>query len=163
MSGTVRLWAAWLGSARHAQAVQGVAVQGVALLGLALLCSPALAVVVTGPDGSAAQGRRWVAAEPAEGARQPAPGLLAGRVEAVDPAGQWLRLNGQQVPVHPRALRVLGPGGPVAGGLAALRTGQALRFALEPDAAPAAAALPGQPVPALPPRRLILLILEAHP
>ena len=134
-----------------------------ALLGLAGLAGPAQAVVISGPGGSAEQGRRLVVAEPAAGARQPAPGLLAARIEAIDPAGQWLRLLGQQVPVHPTALRVLGASGPLAGGLPALRAGQAVRFALEPDSPPPAAAQPGRPAPAAAPRRLILLILESQP
>ena len=61
--------------------------RALALAGLALLGGPAAAVVVAGPGGSAEQGRRLVVAAPVAGAEQPAPALLAGRIEAVEGAG----------------------------------------------------------------------------
>ena len=132
-------------------------------LGLAALLSaagPAGAVLVTGPGGTAEQGRRLVLAAPAVAAEQPALALVEGRIEAVDGAGRWLQMQGQQVGLHPETLRVLGPGGPLPGGVRGLRAGQVIRFALEPDAAPAP---PGRGAAAPAPRRIVLILLEAGP
>ena len=145
-------------------------------LAWALLLGPGLAgaVAVAGPGGTAQQGRRQVSAAPTAGADQPALALLAARIEAVDPAGRWLQLQGQQVPLHPTALRLLDAPGAVAGGASAgvrsLRPGQAIRFALEAEPAPppAGASAPrvggaaGLPVlPLL--RRIVLIYLETRP
>ena len=132
-------------------------------LGLAALlgaAGPAGAVLVTGPGGTAEQGRRLVLAAPAVAAEQPALALIEGRIEAVDGTGRWLQLQGQAVALHPDNLRVLGPGGPLPGGVRSLRPGQAIRFALEPDAAPVPATR-NAAAPA--PRRIVLILLGARP
>ena len=139
---------------------------------LMLVPGLAAAVVVAGPGGSAEQGRRQVIAAPTVGADQPALALLAGRVEAVDSAGHWLQLQGQRVPLHPTALRLLDANGATAAaGLRALRPGQAIRFALEAEPAPppsAGASAPGLAGMAGPPvapllRRIVLIYLETRP
>ena len=130
-------------------------------LGLVMLigaAGPAGAVLVTGPGGTAEQGRRLVVAAPALAAEQAALALIEGRIEAVDAAGRWLKLQGQPVGLHPDRLQVLGPGGPLPGGLRGLRPGQAIRFALEPDPAP-----PTRGAEAAAPRRIVLILLEARP
>ena len=132
-------------------------------LGLAaLLCAagPAGAVLVTGPGGTAEQGRRLVLAAPAVAAEQPVLALVDGLIEAVDSAGRWLQLHGQPVALHPENLRVLGPGGPLPGGVRGLRPGQTIRFALEPEVAPVPATR-NAAAPA--PRRIVLILLEARP
>ena len=133
---------------------------GLAALAWAGACGTAMAVMVAGPGGTAEQGRRLVVAAPAAGAEQPTLTLIAGRIEAVDSAGRWLQLQGQQVALHPSALRVLGPQGPLARGVADLRPGQAIRFALE---APPVAASPAQAQAAAGPQRIVLILLEARP
>ena len=138
-----RRWRAWAGF--------GLA----ALVGAA---GPAGAVLVTGPGGTAEQGRRLVVAAPALAAEQAALALIEGRIEAVDAAGRWLTLQGQPVGLHPDRLQVLGPGGPLPGGVRGLRPGQAIRFALEPDPAP-----PTRGAEAAAPRRIVLILLEARP
>ena len=120
----------------------------------------AQAVLVTGPGGTAEQGRRLVAAASAVAAGQPALALVEGRIEAVDGAGRWLKLQGQPVGLHPDQLQVLGPGGPLPGGVRDLRPGQAIRFALEPDPA---ARPPTRGAAAAAPRRIVLILLEAGP
>ena len=140
-----------------------------AALGLAALLGaigPAGAVLVSGPGGSAEQGRRLVLAAPAAAAEQPALALVDGRIEAVDAAGRWLQLQGQPVGLHPEQLRVLGPGGPLPGGLRSLRPGQAIRFALEPEAAaapPARGAAGAAGAGAAAPRRIVLILLAGQP
>ena len=143
-----RRWRAWAGL--------GLA----ALVGTVGAVGPASAVLVTGPGGTAEQGRRQVVAAPAVAAEQPALALLEGRIEAVDAAGRWLQLQGQPVGLHPDQLRVLGPGGPLPGGVRSLRPGQAIRFALEPDTA---AGPPTRGAAAAAPRRIVLILLEARP
>ena len=131
---------------------------GFGLAALVGAVGPAGAVLVTGPGGTAEQGRRLVVAEPALAAEQAALALVEGRIEAVDAAGHWLKLQGQPVGLHPDQLRVLGPGGPLPGGVRGLRPGQAIRFALEPDPAP-----PTRGADAAAPRRIVLILLEARP
>lgn len=140
-----RWWLAWAG------------------LGLAMLIGAsgsAQAVLVTGPGGTAEQGRRLVVAAPALAAEQAALALIEGRIEAVDAAGRWLKLQGQPVGLHPDRLQVLGPGGPLPGGVRGLRPGQAIRFALEPDPATGP---PTRGADAVAPRRIVLILLEARP
>ena len=120
----------------------------------------AQAVLVTGPGGTAEQGRRLVVAAPAVAAEQAALALNEGRIEAVDGAGRWLKLQGQPVGLHPDQLRVLGPGGPLPGGVRGLRPGQAIRFALEPEPATGP---PTRGADAAAPRRIVLILLEAWP
>ena len=143
-----RRWRAWAGL--------GLA----ALVGTVGAVGPAGAVLVTGPGGTAEQGRRLVVAAPAVAAEPPALALVEGRIEAVDAAGRWLQLQGQPVGLHPDQLRVLGPGGPLPGGVRGLRPGQAIRFALEPDPA---AGPPTRGAAAAAPRRIVLILLEARP
>ena len=133
---------------------------GLGLVALFGAAGPARAVLVTGPGGTAEQGRRLVVAAPAVAAEQPALALVSGRIEAVDGAGRWLQLQGQPVGLHPDNLRVLGPGGPLPGGVRGLRPGQAIRFALEPDPA---AGPPARGAAAAAPRRIVLILLEALP
>ena len=119
----------------------------------------AQAVVLAGPGGTAEQGRRLVQAEPAPGAAQPALVLVQARIEAVDPAGRWLRLQGQTVALHPSALRIVGTGGVVVPGVQSLRPGQNIRFALAPEPAVPA----GQAPPSAPERPIVLIYLEPRP
>ena len=132
----------------------------VALVGSVGAVGPASAVLVTGPGGTAEQGRRQVVAEPALAAEPAALALIEGRIEAVDAAGRWLTLQGQPVGLHPDRLQVLGPGGPLPGGVRGLRPGQAIRFALEPDPATGP---PTRGADAAAPRRIVLILLEAWP
>jgi len=132
---------------------------GLVALAWAGACSTALAVVVAGPGGSAEQGRRLVVAAPVAGAEQPALALIPGRVDAVDSAGRWLQVQGRQLALHPSALRVLGPQGPLARGVADLRPGQAVRFALE--SVPISAS-PAQALAAAGQQRIVLILLETR-
>lgn len=142
-----------------------------AALSLAALLAaigPAAAVRVSGPGGSAEPGRTPVLAAPAMAGEQPALALLDGRIEAVDAAGRWLQLQGQPVGLHPEQLRLLGPGGPLPGGLRGLRPGQAIRFALEPEPAAAlpargAAGAGATAAGAAAPRRIVLILLADRP
>ena len=140
-----------------------------AALSLAALLAaigPAAAVRVSGPGGSAEPGRTPVLAAPAMAGEQPALALLDGRIEAVDAAGRWLQLQGQPVGLHPEQLRLLGPGGPLPGGLRGLRPGQAIRFALEPEPAaapPARGAAGAAGAGAAAPRRIVLILLADRP
>ena len=143
---------------RRWRALAGLAMRALMLAGGA--CGPAAAVLVAGPGGSAEQGRRQVLAAPVAGAEQPAAALLAGRIEAVDSAGRWLQVQGQPLALHPTALRVLGPQGPLARGVADLRPGQAIRFALEP--VPVSVS-PAQALAAAGRQRIVLILLEARP
>ncbi len=99
----------------------------------------AQAVLLAGPGGTAEQGRRTVlptpgAAAPAVAA--PALDLVSARLDAVDSATGRVLIRGRLVPLHPQALRVIGPGGQAMAGAASLAAGQAVRFALEPGNAP---------------------------
>ena len=143
-----RRWRAWAGSGL------------VALAALVGAVGPASAVLVTGPGGTADQGRRLVVAAPAVAVEQATLALIDGRIEAVDGAGRWLQLQGRQVGLHPDLLRLLGPGGPLPGGVRGLRPGQDIRFALEPDPA---AGPPTLAAAAAAPRRIVLILLEARP
>ena len=141
----------------------------------ALLGTPsAHAVLVTGPGGTAEQGRRLVLAAPVPGAQAQAMALVAARIDAVDAAGQTLTLRGKPVPVHPTALKVLGPQGQPLSGLRALRAGQPIRFALEAElpATPLTSATQVTPASLLRPsasaaapaeRRIVLIYLDAQP
>ena len=119
----------------------------------------AQAVVLAGPGGTAEQGRRVVQAEPAPGTGQAGLVLVQARIEAVDPAGRWLRLQGQPVGLHPTALRIVGAGGLVVPGLQSLRPGLNIRFALAPEPALPA----GQAPPAAMDRPIVLIYLEPRP
>lgn len=144
---------AWLGSLLVAAALAGAA-------------ATAQAVLVTGPGGTAEQGRRLVLAAPVPGAQTTALALMAARIDAVDSVGQTLTLRGKPVPVHPTALKVLGPQGQALAGLRALRAGQPIRFALEaePAAVPITPeALVRPPAAAPPERRIVLIYLDALP
>ena len=144
----------------------------------ALLGTPsAHAVLVTGPGGTAEQGRRLVLAAPVPGAQAQAMALVAARIDAVDAAGQTLTLRGKPVPVHPTALKVLGPQGQPLSGLRALRAGQPIRFALEAElpltpltpatpatqVTPASLLRPSASAAAPAERRIVLIYLDAQP
>lgn len=138
------------------------ALAGCPLLLAALLAPAAQAMAVSGPGGTAEQGRRLVVAAPAPGASQPALDLVAARLEAVDLAAGTVTLRGKPVPLHPQALRVLGNGGQVLG-MRSLRAGQQVRLALEPAAPPstppaAASGPPGVSAAGKPAERRIVLI-----
>ena len=138
------------------------------LAALLAAIGPAAAVRVSGPGGSAEPGRTPVLVAPAIAGEQPALALLDGRIEAVDAAGRWLQLQGQPVGLHPEQLRLLGPGGPLPGGLRGLRPGQAIRFALEPEPAAAlpargAAGAGATAAGAAAPRRIVLILLADRP
>lgn len=68
--------------------------------------------------------------------------LTPGVLQAVDATRLAVLVAGHRVPLHPTALRVLGPGGQSLGGAAALRAGMVVRFALEPAGAIALSAGP---------------------
>lgn len=93
----------------------------------------AQAMLLEGPGGTAEQGRRMVMPTPAPAASVPALDLVAARLDAVDSAGGRVVIRGQSVPLHPQALRVIGPGGQVMAGAGSLAAGQSVRFALEPS------------------------------
>lgn len=107
-----------------------------AAAGLPLAVSAAL---VTGPGGTAEQGRRIVMApsSPAQAASTPALDLAAGRLEAVDAAAGRIIVNGRAVTLDGARLRVIGPAGQRLAGASSLVAGQQIRFALEPGTAPA--------------------------
>jgi hypothetical protein len=128
-------------------------------LWLAAVAGPAAAMAVAGPAGTAEQGRRLVPDVPAA-AVAPALDLFAARLDAVDLAGGKVTVRGQQVPLHPTQLRVLGQGGQVLGARS-LRTGQAVRLALEPQA-PAAAA-PAASAATASARRVVLIYIDGSP
>jgi len=99
----------------------------------------AQATAVSGPAGTAMQGRRTVAAAPVAGVNDERPELAQAVIEAVDLANRQLRLRGKPVAVDPK-LRVVQGGTQLSQGLRALRAGQHIRFAL------AAGDEPGRPV-----------------
>ena len=106
-----------------------------ALAALLALGQAAHAVAVGGPNGTESQGLRMVPALPAPSSGGPTHELITARIEAIDPAKGTLTLRGHAVPVATDRLQVFGAAGAVAGGLRALRTGQTIRFALEPHTA----------------------------
>ena len=114
---------------------RGLRLAGATALLSLLLALPlaAGAIAVAGPEGTAAQGRRTVEANPTPGAVAPAIELQHGRIESVDAASRRIVLNGRAVALDP-ALRVVVPGRSSPGGLAWLRAGQAIRFALKAGA-----------------------------
>lgn len=124
-------------------------------LGPMLLPAAASAAMVAGgaggAGGSAEQARRLVVAAPAPGAAAAGLVLAAATVQAVDPRAQRITLHGRVVALHPTALRVQGRSGQPLGGVAALRAGQAVRFALEPLETPGAE------------RRIVLVIVDDTP
>lgn len=96
----------------------------------------AQAVMLAGPGGTAEQGRRMVLPTPGTpppAAAAPALDLVSARLDAVDSAAGRVVIRGQSVPLHPQALRVIGPGGQVLAGAGSLAAGQSVRFALEPS------------------------------
>jgi hypothetical protein len=97
------------------------------------------ATAVAGPGGTADQGRRLVYAAPVAGAETQVPTLVSARIEAVDLKAGTITLHGKAVPLHPGALRILGPGGHSMGGPASLRAGMQVRIALEAEPRAAAA------------------------
>lgn len=122
---------------------------------LAALAGPVVAVAVTGPSGTAAQGRRLVLAAPAAGAVANTLDLVAARIEAVDLAAGSITVRGQQVPLQAGGLRVLGRGGQQLDPRS-LRAGQAVRLALDP-AVPGRVASGTAPAPA---RRIVLIYID---
>lgn len=119
---------------------------------LAALAGTAQAMAVAGPGGTADQGRRLVAAEPAPGAVAATLDLVSARLDAVDLAAGQVTVRGQRVPLHAEQLRVLDRRGQNLGPRG-LRAGQAVRLALEP----AVAAQAGNPAPA---RRIVLIYID---
>lgn len=103
------------------------------------LPATAPAALVTGPGGTAEQGRRTVSAPlpPAGVAAAPALDLVAARLEAVDSAAGRVVVHGKSVALDSAGLRVIGPAGQRLAGASALAAGQQIRFALEPGTAPA--------------------------
>jgi hypothetical protein len=106
---------------------------GVLVLALSVPAGSALATAGGGGAGIAAQGRGGVSSTPAAaGASQNTPELLPARLDAVDLTKRTVTVRGQLVPLHPDHLKVLGRGGQTLGP-AALRAGQTVRLALEPE------------------------------
>ena len=122
-----------------------VRIAGVLAVVLALSTGSALAVAVAGPAAAGGKfdpGRPTVpSTRPAPGAAQPSLDLLPARLEAVNLAARTVTIRGQRVPLHAERLRVFGAGGRLLDP-AALRPGQAVRLALEPEAPVAAQAKP---------------------
>jgi len=102
---------------------------------LAGACALAQATAVSGPNGTAMQGRRSVVAAPVDGVNADRPELAQAVIEAVDLAQRQLRLRGKPVAVDAN-LRVVQGGTLVSQGLRALRAGQHIRFALAPGDQP---------------------------
>lgn len=110
---------------------------------LALLAAAAAAAcqatAVAGPDGSAAQGRRSVVAQPTGGASAPATiDLQSALIESVDLGQRRIVLNGRAAALDP-AVRVLRAGRPGSLPESLLRAGQPVRFALKAAASSTAA------------------------
>ena len=131
---------------------------------LQMAAGPAAAVVVTGPGGTAEQGRRLVVATPTAGATAATLDLVAGRIDAVNLAAGSITVRGLRLPLHAEQLRVLGPGGQALGPRS-LRAGQQVRLALEPvpgqaaEAAPTTAPTTAPTVPQA--RRIVLIYIDA--
>lgn len=109
-------------------------------LAIAALTLPAIAsaVLVTGPGGTAEQGRRTVSAAPAvaDAASAPSLDLVSARLDAVDAAAGRVVVNSKSVALDRDRLRVIGTAGQRLAGASALAAGQQIRFALEPGTAP---------------------------
>jgi hypothetical protein len=107
---------------------------GAALLALGL-AAPALAVAIAGPNGTAAQGRRVVQAQPTGRQADAAQSMVLTRgvIGAVDAGKREVTIDGSVVALHPARLRVVGPGGVSEPGISALRKGMLVRFALDPE------------------------------
>ncbi|OYV01939.1 MAG: hypothetical protein CFE45_02595 [Burkholderiales bacterium PBB5] len=102
---------------------------------LAAACALAQATAVSGPNGTAMQGRRTVVAAPVAGVNADRPELAQAVIEAVDLGQRQLRLRGKPVAVDAN-LRVVQGGNLLSQGLRALRAGQHIRFALAPGDQP---------------------------
>jgi hypothetical protein len=107
---------------------------GATLLAM-VLTAPAMAVAIAGPNGTAAQGRRVVQAQPVggQGAATQTMALSQGVIGAVDVGRREVTIGGQVVTLHPTRLRVVGPGGAGESGASSLRKGMHVRFALDPE------------------------------
>jgi hypothetical protein len=128
-------------------------------LGLWLAAAAGPAAALAGPAGVAEQGRRLVPEAPAAAVTTPSLDLFAARLDAVDLARGIVAVRGQRVPLHPTQLRVLGQGGQMLDARS-LRSGQAVRLALEPQAAAAPAASAATAAPA---RRVVLIYIDGSP
>lgn len=131
-------------------------------MALALSAGGALAAAVVGESESAGKGRSVVPTPPPAVAVQPSLDLIPARLEAVNLAERTVTLRGQRVPWHAERLKVLGAGGQQLS-TSALRAGQAVRLALEPEL-PAAAqgnakAAAGAKM-AAPARRIVLIYID---
>ena len=104
---------------------------------------PCGATAVAGPDGTAAQGRRIVFAAPT--VRDAAAiELIAAVIDELRLDRGEIVVRGKPVPLHPTQLKVLRDG--QTAGVAALRPGQAVHFALDAEASG--------------PRRIILIQID---
>lgn len=135
LSGRPHAHAHALAADNHAHRLAGAWRWGLPVLAAGLLAalgaSPARAALSLGAT-SADQGRRIVVAQPVEApASAPALNLARAVLDAVDLAGGAVTVAGQRLPLHPDALRVLGPSGQALGPRA-LQAGQQVRLALEP-------------------------------
>lgn len=122
------------------------------LLALAM-APPVQAARVAGPEGNADRQVRQANAAPADpGAAAGTMALASGVLGQVDAAAQRVTLNGHPVLLHPTGLRVLSSQGQPLGGVAALRSGMVVRFALEPAGGRAEAE-----------RRIVLIYVDRQP
>lgn len=116
------------------------------VVALAMTHLGASAIAVNGPGGTVEQGRRTVVAAPAPGSDAPALELVSAVIETVSIERGQIAVSGREVKLHP-GVRIFRGGQPA--GASALRTGQHVRFALEPRKTKA-----GEP------RRIVLIQIE---